>query len=128
MGLCRMDGKPLSPACARFSELFEDSLTRSGHDAVCAQNLPHYLRIAGFADFTVQVCSLPLGAWAGDQGVIGKDLAVRGYKNVAGYIATSNAMTRAQYLTLIDDLADELDSVEGTTWTVHVVQAMKPLS
>ena len=125
VGVSREDDKPLPPACARFSAVIEHTLAGSGHDAFCAKNLPQYLRQAGFMEFDVHVCPIPLGARAGDRGVKGRDVLVRVWKAIAKSAAALNAMTRDQYLTLVDDMAKEVDTLEGAIWPIHVVAARK---
>ncbi|RDX42188.1 hypothetical protein OH76DRAFT_1458894 [Lentinus brumalis] len=65
------------PATARFRVLFETLLKSKGLVLDCADRLPSMLRETGFVDVHEEVKSLPLGAWAGQDGLDARDVWIK---------------------------------------------------
>jgi hypothetical protein len=97
----------------------------------CAEQIPQMLRDAGFVDVQVATRSLPLGKWAGQAGINGRDNFIgvfRGNKTPVLKMGGLGFVTsESQFDELIDAVQDEWDATPASHMDFHVFTARKPV-
>lgn len=95
----------------------------------CSVQLPHFLKEAGFGNVHVEEYRIPAGSWAGTVGIETRDNFIgvfRGMKTPIlnaggfGYVTTED-----EYDQWMTNMAEEWDTMEGTTVDICVCFAQK---
>ncbi|KAI5117082.1 hypothetical protein M0805_009486 [Coniferiporia weirii] len=95
-----------------------------------SDELPSLLRKAGFVNITVETRSVPLGAWAGQQGLEARDNLVSAFRAMKTPILKSGGFgfveSEEEFDRLIDALGKEWDETKGSEKKVRIVYAQRP--
>jgi hypothetical protein len=95
-----------------------------------SEDIPRFLKDLGFEDVQVQRSDLPVGKWAGQEGVINRENAMEVYRAVKQPILRMGGfgMVRSESEAdeLLDNVEKEWDEVEGTYLKYCLIVARKP--
>lgn len=123
--------KSISPALARFQELlYKSSDARGTMGRDITKRLPVFLEQGGFINLHQDARQTPLGAWAGQDGIDGRDNmleVIRGLKTPmlkAGGFGIVGS--EAEYDELVEQIQRELDDTPGCGWAWVMFWAQKP--
>ncbi|KAF9232580.1 hypothetical protein BU15DRAFT_81083 [Melanogaster broomeanus] len=118
------------PKTATHSLFIDDLLGRKGMLFRCGVYIADILKNAGFVDVKSEDVVMKLGKWAGQDGVLGRDVTIgawRGMRDATmragglGYFSTAEEFDKA-----LDEIEEEWDSVEGSYTTLKVFYGRKP--
>ncbi|KAI5117083.1 hypothetical protein M0805_009487 [Coniferiporia weirii] len=96
-----------------------------------SDELPSLLRKAGFVNITVETRSIPLGAWAGQQGLEARDNFISVFRAMKTPILKSGGFgyvdSEEDFDWLIDALEKEWDETKGAEKKAQIVYAQRPV-
>ncbi|KAF9232582.1 hypothetical protein BU15DRAFT_81085 [Melanogaster broomeanus] len=110
------------PKTATHSLFIDDLLGKKGMLWRCGVYIADILKNAGFVDVKSEEVVMKLGKWAGQDGVLGRDVTMgawRGMRDATmragglGYFSTAEEFDKA-----LDEIEEEWDSVEGSYTTL----------
>ncbi|RPD53166.1 S-adenosyl-L-methionine-dependent methyltransferase [Lentinus tigrinus ALCF2SS1-7] len=118
------------PVTARFRTIFETLFKSKGLKVDCAERLPDMLRDAGFVDVHEEVKSLPLGAWAGQDGLDARNVWIGTARVFKGAVLKEGGLGLVSGEDEMDELIREMekewDSTHGAFIQYHVMWGQKP--
>ncbi|EPQ59060.1 S-adenosyl-L-methionine-dependent methyltransferase [Gloeophyllum trabeum ATCC 11539] len=98
----------------------------------CATHMPDLLWEAGFESVEVRELHLPVGAWAGDEGIETRESFLNVFRGMKTPVLKAGGLgfisSEEEFDSMMDGLAREWDETEGSTINLCVFCAQKPPS
>lgn len=130
--LLEMQGWTSGPALAKHTDLlfeFSDDVGIMYRDI--AKRLPDFLEESGFANIHQDPRGTPLGAWAGTDGVDGKEVLMGVLEGLKTPILRKGGYgiieSETEYDALLKEISEELDNTPGSVAKWTMFWAQKPL-
>lgn len=96
----------------------------------CARHIPDMLRASGFVNIQTVERTIPLGKWAGEEGVKARDNFIGVFKGIKTPILNAGGLgvveTEAEFDALLESVEKEWDNTRDSTIEFHVFYAQKP--
>jgi hypothetical protein len=96
-----------------------------------ANDLPNFLKEAGFINIVIEAQDIPLGAWGGEAGCEGRDNFMGVFRGMKTPILKSGGLgivdSEAALDAVYDSAEQEWNEHHGAALTFYIVHAQKPL-
>ncbi|KIJ40420.1 hypothetical protein M422DRAFT_173752 [Sphaerobolus stellatus SS14] len=98
----------------------------------CAVHIPQMLSNAGFIEIKTEVKTIPLGRWAGQTGIDGRDNFMGVFRGMKTPVLKMGGLgfvqSEAEFDRLLDEVEVEWDATPGSEIEFFIFTAQKPLS
>lgn len=119
------------PKMASVMLFLDDFLGRKGMLFRCSVYIADMLKAAGFVDVTCEEVVMNLGKWAGEDGILARDVKIGALSGMRDSVMKADGSGQfasvKEFDKAVDDLAAEWDSIEGSRTTIRVFCGRKPL-
>lgn len=119
------------PKTASVVLFLDDFFGKRGMLLRCGVYIADMLKATGFVDVQCEQVVMNLGKWAGEEGMLGRDITIGGLSGMRDPVMKAGGLGRyasfKEFDQNMNEITDEWDNMPGSHTTVRVFCARKPM-